>query len=104
MAEARAKLNPSTVISTVAPRETPCGDTELMVGGVMRLPVGESAICWANTEVAMEAKTRIDLISALCKTKQRGARTFACRVETLLDARCAQCRSFMARHRASRRV
>src|SRR6478609_7093446 len=76
MAEARARFRPSTVISTVAPRETPCGDTELIVGGVMRLPVGESAICWANTEVAMDAKTSIDLISALCKNTSFHAATW----------------------------
>src|SRR5260370_20502822 len=62
MGEARARFRPSTVISTVAPRDTPCGDTELMVGGVMRVPVGESLSC-ANIEVAIQPKTRIDLMS-----------------------------------------
>ena len=42
MALALARFRPSTVISTVAPRATPSGATELMVGGVVRLPVGES--------------------------------------------------------------
>src|SRR5262249_11872340 len=62
-AEARARLKPSTVISTVAPRARPSGDTSLTVGGVMRLPVGESSCC-ANIEVVREAKIRTDLISA----------------------------------------
>src|SRR5690348_12041292 len=38
-----ARLRPSTFISTVAPRATPMGVTELIVGGVVRLPVGQSA-------------------------------------------------------------
>jgi FlaA1/EpsC-like NDP-sugar epimerase len=63
IAEARARFSPSTVISTVAPRETPCGDTELMVGGVMRVPVGESAVCWANIALTTKVNTRIDLMS-----------------------------------------
>ncbi len=33
-------LNPSTVISTVVPRDTPSGATSRTVGGVMREPVG----------------------------------------------------------------
>ena len=34
--------------STVVPRDTPMGVTTLIVGGVMRFPVGESVFCAAN--------------------------------------------------------
>src|SRR5438270_5910102 len=49
MALARARFRPSTVISTAVPRATPSGETELSVGGVVRLPA-------ANNEPAQKTK------------------------------------------------
>src|SRR5579862_3340592 len=43
MAEARARLRPSTVISTVVPRAMPRGETALRVGGVVRLPAAKAS-------------------------------------------------------------
>src|SRR5437868_3460976 len=63
MADALARFKPSIVISTVAPRCTPCGDSALMVGGVIRVPVGESLVA-AKIEVAMPTKVKIDFMSA----------------------------------------
>jgi hypothetical protein len=34
----------------------------LMVGGVMRLPVGESGICWASAVALIVARIKIDLM------------------------------------------
>ena len=49
---ALARFRPSTVISTVPPRGTPCGETELIVGGVVRLPVGQSVVVGAQERTA----------------------------------------------------
>src|SRR5690242_15099097 len=54
-----ARLRPSTFISTVAPRATPMGVTELIVGGVVRLPVGQSAAVCAEAAAAMVANSRM---------------------------------------------
>ena len=51
-----ARLSPSTVSSVVAPRGTPRGETELMVGGVVRLPVGESVVVLAAKAATEKAK------------------------------------------------
>src|ERR1700683_1569481 len=52
---ALARLSPSTVSSVVAPRGTPRGETELMVGGVVRLPVGQSEVVLAAKAAALKA-------------------------------------------------
>src|SRR3984957_226350 len=56
-----ARFRPSTVSSVVAPRGTPRGETELIVGGVVRLPVGESVVLAAKAA----AETQAQAISAL---------------------------------------
>ena len=56
-----ARLRPSTTSSVVAPRGMPRGETELMVGGVVRLPVGDSVVLAANAAPA-QAKARIAFI------------------------------------------
>src|SRR5580658_2353302 len=60
---ALARLSPSTVSSVVAPRGTPRGETELMVGGVVRLPVGESGVVAARAAEA-SAIVKRDFIDA----------------------------------------
>src|ERR1700722_11507096 len=73
MALALARLRPSTVISTVVPRATPTGETELSVGGVMRLPVGESpAITGDSARMAFRSQDfrMIDLINLQDPIKQ----------------------------------
>src|SRR5436309_2858546 len=58
----RARLRPSTFISTVAPRATPSGETELIVGGVVRLPVGQSSADCANAVAARAAASKMFFI------------------------------------------
>ena len=53
-----ARLSPSTVSSVVAPRGTPRGETEAMVGGVVRLPVGESEVVLAAKAATVNANPR----------------------------------------------
>src|ERR1041384_4025769 len=48
MALARARFSPSTVISTLVPRATPRGATELSVGGVVRLPAPERTVAQSS--------------------------------------------------------
>src|ERR1022692_1267775 len=55
MALARARLSPSTVISTVVPRATPSGCTVSRVGGVVRLPLGWIVLSAASTAPAKSA-------------------------------------------------
>ena len=48
----------------VAPRGTPRGETELMVGGVVRLPVGQSEVVLAGNAAAEKARARRGFIAA----------------------------------------
>jgi hypothetical protein len=62
---ALARLSPSMVNSVAAPRGTPRGETELMVGGVVRLPVGESVVLAAKAApAAMQANASNALIES----------------------------------------
>src|SRR5438067_346149 len=70
MALARARLRPSTVSSTVVPRTTPTGTTELSVGGVMRLPDGWLESAAAST--ALIAKpVNISLLTRAARNRRR---------------------------------
>src|SRR2546429_5135003 len=73
----RERFKPSTFISTVAPRATPKGVTELIVGGVVRLPVGHSVELWAKAAAVMATKSRMRFIQPQWITL--GANVRACR-------------------------